>query len=214
MSALLKSTRGIAMLPVAHDVVPEPVADPREAVIAALRQEVAELQVAATRSAAAQDGRIADAVAQAERKAREAVQRDDTARTMALEKALLVARAALDERMALLDRLAPALARTVLDRLFAAADDRAARVEAMIARRLEAFRRDAVIAVAVSAADIDGTMLAGLAARLNGVAVRHDPMLTSGQCRIEARSEALPLDLDTEWGTLAATLDAMAEGRA
>lgn len=214
MSALLKSTRGIAMLPVAHDVVPEPVVDPREAVIAALRQEVAELQVAATRSAAAQDGRIADAVAQAERKAREAVQRDDTARTMALEKALLVARAALDERMALLDRLAPALARTVLDRLFAAADDRAARVEAMIARRLQAFRRDAVIAVAVSATDIDEPMLAGLAARLNGVAVRHDPMLTSGRCRIEARSEALPLDLDTEWGTLAATLDAMAEARA
>ncbi|MEH3040417.1 MAG: hypothetical protein PGN21_10190 [Sphingomonas paucimobilis] len=214
MSALLKSARGVATLPLAQDVVSEPVTDPREETIAALRQEVAQLQAAAVRTAAAQDARVADAAAQAEREARDAVQRDDAARTALLEQALVAARAALDERLALLDRLAPALARMALDRLFAASDDRTALVEAMIARRLAAFRREAVVAVVVSAADVDAVALADLSDRLNGVTVRPDPTLAGGRCRIEARSEALPLDLDTEWATLAAALDAMTEGRA
>jgi len=214
MSALLKSARGIVPLPLAKPVVPEPAVDPRDERIALLRQEVAQLQAAARQATAAQDARIADAVAQAESRARDAIRRDDAARTAALEKALVAARAALDERLALLDRLAPALARGVLERLFAATEDGATLVEAMIARRLDAFRRGAVVAVAISAADVDETALAGLGARLNGVAVRHDAQLAGGQCRIEARSETLSLDLSTEWAALAATLDAMAEGRA
>ena len=214
MSALRKSAQGIAPLPLVMPVEPEPLADPRDAIIAALRQEIAQTQAAAQRTAAAQDARISEVAAQAERTTRDAVRRDDAARTALLEKALLAARTALDERLALLDRLAPALARTALDRLFAASDDRAARVEAMIARRLEQFRRGAVVAVAVSAADVDAAALADLGGRLDGVTVRHDPMLAGGQCRIEARSETLPLDLDTEWAMLAATLDALAEGRA
>lgn len=214
MSALLKSTQGIVPLPLVKPVVPEPVADPRDALIAGLRQEVAQLQAAARQAATAQDAQIADAVVQAEGRARDAIRRDDAARTASLEKALVAARAALDERLALLDRLAPALVRAVLERLLVAADDRTTLVEAMIARRLEAFRRGAVVAVAVSAADVDETALVELGARLNGVAVRHDPLLAGGQCRIEARSETLPLDLATEWAALAAALDAMAEGRA
>lgn len=214
MSALMKSAQGIASLPLAKPVVPEPAVDPRDALIALLRQEVAQLQAAAQRAATAQDARIADAVSLAEGRARDAIRRDDAARTAVLDKALGVARTALDERLALLDRLAPALARIVLERLFATADDRATLVEAMIVRRLEAFRRGAVIAVAVSAADIDETALAALGARLNGITVRHDPRLAGGQCRIEARSESLPLDLAVEWTALAATLDAMAEGSA
>ncbi|WP_156352959.1 MULTISPECIES: hypothetical protein [unclassified Sphingomonas] len=214
MSALLKSPHAVAALPLATVALPEPVADPRDAVIAALRQDVAQLQAAARDAAAAQAARIVEAIEQAGRKARDAVQRDDVARTALLEKALIAARAALDDRLALLDRLAPALAHMVLDRLFVASADRAAWVETMIARRLEGFRREAVVAVAVSAADVDDTALTALGERLPGVSVRHDPQLAGGQCRIEARHETLPLDLATEWATLAAVLDAMAEGRA
>lgn len=201
------------MLPLAQDVASEPVVDPRDDMIAMLRQEISQLHAVAAQTAAAQDARVAEAVAQAERKTRDAIRRDDTARTGLLETALIAARAALDDRLALLDRLAPALARMVLDRLFAASDERTVLVEAMVARRLEAFRREAVVAVVVSAADVDAVALSDLSDRLNGVTVRHDPMLAGGQCRIEARSETLPLDLDTEWATLAAALDAMAEGR-
>lgn len=214
MSALLKSACGVAALPLARPAVAEPVADPRDAIIAALRTEIAQLQAMARQGAAVQDARVAEAVAQAERQARDAIQRDDAARTAALERALAAARAALDERLTLLDRLAPALARMVLDRLFAAADERATLVAAMIARRMDEFRREAVVAVVVSAADIDDAALGDLRERLNGVALRHDPQLTAGQCRIEARCETLPLDLTTEWAVLATTLDAMVEGRA
>lgn len=214
MSALLKAAHVVATLPVARPEVVEPVPDPRDAIIDALRQEVAQLHAAARQGAATQDERIADAVARAERRARDAAQRDDSARTALLEKALNAARAALDERLALLDRLAPALARVVLDRMFAAAEERATLVEAMLVRRLAEFHREAVVAVVVSAADIEAAALTDLAARLGGVTLRHDPLLTGGQCRIEARYEALPLDLGTEWAVLAGTLDAMVEGRA
>lgn len=214
MSALLKSAQGIVPLPLAEPVDGAPIADPRDELIAALRQEVARLQAAARQTATARDTRIAEEVALAEGKVRDAIRRDDSARTAALDKALVAARAALDERLALLDRLAPALARMVLERLFGAVEDRTGLVEAMIARRLDDFRSGAVVAVAVSAADVDEAALAGLGKRLDGVTVRHDVQLAGGQCRIEARSETLPLDLATEWAGLAAALDAMAEGRA
>lgn len=213
MSALLKSAQGIAVLPLAEMAMPEPQPDPRDTLVAALRTEVARLEADARQAAVAQEARIAEVAEQAARAARDAIRRDDTARTALLEKALGAGRAALDERLASLDRLAPALARMALERLFAPSDERAALVEAMIARRLVEFRREAVVAVAVSAADVDAAALAGLGARWNGAIVRHDPQLASGQCRIEARCEMLPLDLDTEWAVLAATLDAMAEGR-
>ncbi|MFD1034622.1 hypothetical protein ACFQ15_08155 [Sphingomonas hankookensis] len=196
MSALLRSATGIAALPVVHPVAPAPVVDPRDVLIETLRAEIASL-------AAAAETRVARASEDAARKACEAMQRDDAARTALLERALAGAKAAFDTRLEALDRLAPALARVVLDRLFAADQDRAALVEAMLARRLGEFRREAVVAIAVSA--VDG--LTDL-----DVALRHDPDLASGQCRIELRSEQLSLDLADEWAALAVTLDAMAAG--
>lgn len=196
MSVLLRSATGIAALPVVHPVAPAPVVDPRDVLIETLRDEIASL-------AAAADTRVARASEDAARKARDAVQRDDAARTALVERALAGAKAAFDVRLEALDRLAPALARVVLDRLFAVDQDRAALVEAMLAQRLREFRREAIVAIAVSPAD-------GLTDM--GGPVRHDPDLASGQCRIELRSEQLALDLGDEWAALAAMLDAMAAG--
>jgi flagellar biosynthesis/type III secretory pathway protein FliH len=200
MSALLKATAGIAALPVAP-----PVADPRDEVIADLHREIASLRQAAEQAAVAGEARVAEAIEQADRQARAAMRRDDTARIALLERALTGARTAFDERLAQLERLAPALARAVLDRLFATSD-RAEWVEAMIARRLGDFRREAIVAVAVSAEDFDDAL-----PTCAGVTVRHDRDLTSGQCRIEAKVETLALDLQGDWAALAATLDALAE---
>ena len=80
----------------------------------------------------------------------------------------------------------------------------------MIARNLAAFRRDAVIAISVSAQDFPDLSVA--ASVLGGATVRSDPDLASGSARIDARLERLDLDLDTEWARIAATLDSMAEG--
>lgn len=213
MSALLKSMAGVAALPFAPPVAPEPAVDPRDATIATLRHEIAELRGAAGQVAADADARIVTASERAAREARSDTRRDDAARIALLERAADAARATLEERLAQLERLAPALARTVLDRLFAASADRTALVEALLARRLGQFRREAIVAIAVSAADFDDRMIAGLAAR-TGVAVGHDPDLSGGQCRIDARIECLSIDLSGEWAVLAAALDAMAEGGA
>ncbi len=214
MSALLTSGRGIAALPIARPVAPEPVADPRDAMIDALRGAIAGLRTAAALAAADADARIAEASARSARDARSAVRRDDTARVALLERAIATAQGAFEARLAQLDRLAPALARVVLDRLFGDGADRTPLVEALVVRRLALFRREAIVAVAVSAADFDEPALAGLATRIAGIAVAHDPGLSGGQCRIDARVECLSLDLHGEWATLAAALDAMAEGGA
>lgn len=210
MSALIKRgaatvTRALSAGPrpePARGAAPPP--DPRDAELARLRDEIARLDDALAKAGEAE----ALAREQGHRAGLAEAADDAEERLALLRDAMADARACFEERLTLLDGLAPQLVRMALEKLFAPSANWAALTEAMIARQLLALRRSAIVAVRVSAQDFGPDGIAALAG--GQLPVEADPDLESGQARIECRLEQIDLDIRAQWASLAALLEAMA----
>jgi flagellar assembly protein FliH len=224
VSALIKSgAADIVRAFPRREVAPQPIAkvavevDPRDAECAALRNEVASLERALAELRAAS----AEAVDKAREEglaagAAEAVRRED-ARVDDLRDGIAAAGQAFEARLGLLENLAPQLARTALDKLFAAPERWSAMVEAALLRQLRALDRSAVLGVRVSPADFpDRAALDALEAALGGrTRIETDADLAAGACGIDCRLGRIDLSVPGQWDALATLLDEMAgEGAA
>lgn len=213
MSALIKAGTGTGDAGVRCFAMPRPdlltaVAIPSEhdTRIAALEEEVATLRAALAEAAGIG--------AKAEEKAHEegftagtaAARRDEDARLKAIAAGAAAAAADWSEKLDALDGLAAALAQAALGRLFADAPDWREMVCRNLARQLQDLRRDAVVAVRVSAADFpDAASLAEAGGRLQlgTVAISADPALEAGSCRLDLRLGHVDLSLPRQWAVLA-----------
>lgn len=194
-----------------------PVADPE---LERLRAEVAELSA----DLAARDDRIATlaleigaAFDKGEDAGREAGRRDaeDERAGMiaAIKEAADAALARLGKEMGALERLAPLLAETCLERMLLASEARIEVVTGLIRGQIGQIQAGAVLATQVSAEDFaTPEALDGLRAALADPAfeVAASKALASGDCTIALRLGTLNVGLGQQWGALRATLEAMA----
>lgn len=129
-----------------------------------------------------------------------------------LAKALDAITADIALRLDGLDRLAAALAKTALEKVFADPATSAELVAATIGRRVALLRSDIAVTLAVSTADFADTdsIEAMLRSRRDGcVTVTPSADLPVGGCRLVAGLDTITLDLPAQWHALAASLDAM-----
>lgn len=209
MSALIKQgaadvTRALSL---GAKVEPRAVAefDPRDAEIGKLRAEIAALT---DKLAAADKAKVKAREQGHEAGLAEADDRADE-RLAEVRDALADAAHRFEGQLAVLDGLAPQLARAALEKLFAPAEHWAAMVEAMIARQLQTLRRSSEVTLRVSPEDFDADRAAALGAGQCRVEIDSD--LHSGAARIVCRLDRIDLDVREQWAGLAALLDTMAE---
>ncbi len=184
--------------------------DPGEAERTALRAEVERLGKALADAEQAADRAIL-AAHEKGRKAglAEAADREDR-RLAALRAGRDAAVEAFEARLAVLDGLAPRLARAALAKLFAGREDWAEMIEAMLALRLGRLRGASVVAIFVSPRDFaDSDAIAALAT--GNARVEVDPELGAGVCRIETSSAGSISTRARNGRQLAQLLDEMAE---
>lgn len=211
MSALIKQGAATVTRAFSGEAQPKPAAsaaarpDPRDSELARLRDEIGRLE-----GELAEAGKAAiQAREQGHRAGLAAAADDAEERRALLRETLTDAYASFEDRLAILDGLAPALVRTALGKLFAPSENWAAMAEAMVARQLRDLRRSAVVVVRVSPLDFGPDSIAPLGA--GQVPVEADPDLESGQARIECRLEQIDLDVRAQWASLSALLDVMAK---
>lgn len=209
MSALIKQgaakvTRSLS-LGIASQPSPIAASDPRDTEIAELNLQIARLteKLAGAERAASEmreQGRAAG-LAEADDRAEE--------RLAELRDALAEAAKRFDVQLALLDDLAPQLARAALEKLFAPAENWAGMAQAMIARQLQLLGGAAKISLRVSAEDFGTDQIEAIGGTQCRIEI--DPALRSGSARITCRLDQIDLDVRQQWTELTALLDAMAE---
>jgi flagellar biosynthesis/type III secretory pathway protein FliH len=218
MTALLKSGAETMLLRVrAFGAPSRPVADPE-------RERLIEELAALSAALAARDERIAAlskeaeaAFAQGEAEGREAGRREaedeQDALVAAIKKAADEALARLDGEMRALERLAPLLAETCLERMLLASEARVALVTDLVRGQVGQLQAGAILAIQVSAEDF-GTpeSLARLNAALADPVceIAASPTLESGDCTIALRLGTLEIGLGQQWGALRVALGEMA----
>lgn len=181
-----------------------------------LREELAALAA----ELAARDERIAGhaedveaAFAKGEAEGRRAAEDEDAAMIAAIETAADAALVRLGEEIGALERLAPLLAETCLERMLLASEARVEIVTGLIRGQIAQLQADAILVIQVSAEDF-GTAdaLARLRAALADPAceIAAAPALASGDCTIALRLGTLEVGLGQQWGSLRAALEEMA----
>ena len=178
--------------------------DPREAELNRLRKQVEQLESALAAAKKAED----DARDAGRKTGLAEAHREDTARLALLEATLAQVVGNFEARLGVLDGLAPLLARAALEKLCVPPENWVVLLEGVIARQLGALRRSSVVALFVSPEDFDQP---GTAALASGRAhVEMDADLASGAARIELKLGQIDLDVQQQWKSLSALLDAMA----
>lgn len=177
--------------------------DPRALEIVALHAEIEQLRTTAADMRAAHQDALDQRYADGKRAGLAQAEADDAARLSALNSALANAQASFDTQLKHLDRLAPALAERAVAKLVG--ESAAANFGRFVATQVAALG-DAVINVIVSDQDV-----ADIASLIGGV--RTDPMLASGEARIECRLGMIDLSLPGQASELAALLSQLAEAR-
>ncbi|KQN21424.1 hypothetical protein ASE86_14455 [Sphingomonas sp. Leaf33] len=201
--------------------------DPRDEAIAALVAErdtlaadlnaaraalaLAETQTGEALAAAVVAARDA-AYAEGRREGLAVVKTREADRVAAIARGVAEEAARFEERFALIDSLAAALARACLDRIFARPDAMAAMVTDALARHVATLRDDTVLSVRVSGTDFADTVALDEAVRTAGAraTVAIDRDLPAGACRVAARLGQVDLDVPAQWDVLARLLDDMA----
>lgn len=184
--------------------------------IAALEAEVDQLREAIAASAA-DAARAAD---EARRSGREeglaAAARSEEERLDCLRGGLAEALVAWRERLDETERLAVLISRGAVEKLVEDQGGQCALVLGAIARQVALLRRDAVVAVQVSAADFpDAAALAEAAAVAGGelLDVNVSADLEAGECRLALKLGFVDIGPRTQWMRLSALFDeALAEG--
>jgi type III secretion protein L len=136
----------------------------------------------------------------------------ETERLALLGESLQRSEAALREKVAALERLAPLLARECLEILFAAPKFCGKAVRRIIEAQMARIEKSAVLSIAVSRADF--TSEESLAAVAEGLAVQASEDLPPGACSINLRLGTLEVGLNQQWPALRALLAEMAEPEA
>jgi flagellar biosynthesis/type III secretory pathway protein FliH len=213
MSGLIKggSAPSVRSFLAPAEPVPAPRLDPR---IEALQREVDGLRSALAAQRAESEQAVKAARAEGERQGRAAAGDSADRQLASLGKGLDSAVARWEARLADLDGLAPALARSALAKLFDGGEDHKRFVAGLIARQLRLLRRDGVIAIRVSARDFaDGPALEALGAEVGAGSVRlvADADLEPGDCRIDLQLGHLDVGAGTQWARVADFLDGLAE---
>lgn len=212
MSGLLKS--GSATLhervrPLAA-VAPQAAADPQrerlEAELAALAAALAERDEAIARHS----GELEDARGEGFEEGRRSAEDDGTAALAAIEAAADRALALFAEQLGEMETLAALLARTCLERLLLATEQRSALVCELIAGQARALDSEALVRISVSASDF--LTAADLEAVATALGSRRCELvasdeLDSGECRIALRLGTLDIGLSQQWGSLRDILD-------
>ena len=212
MSVLIKGGAAPSVRPFLESapLPPAPAGDPR---LEALEREVEELRAALAAQRAAADKAVAAARAEGESQGKAAAG-DAVEKQMALlRKGVEGAVAAWQKRLADLDELAPALARSALAKLMDDGGGHSRFVAGVVARQLRLLRRESLVAIRVSAGDFtDGEALAALAAEAGTGSVRvvADADLASGQCRIDLQLGHVDVGAEVQWAQLASFLDELA----
>jgi len=221
MAAILKhgtveqSVRPLRAVTPPPAAVVDPLAEERAAARAErerLHAEIAAVKADARRAASEAETRtkamVEAARAEGERAGATAAQDRADARLAALTAGIATQTADLRRHFADADALAAILATAAIDRLFGADAPLAAMVAATLSRNAARLRDEAVVAVAVSAADFaDREVLdAAVAALGDGVAVSIDARLPPGACRATVRLGAIDLDVRQQWAQLAEAL--------
>jgi flagellar biosynthesis/type III secretory pathway protein FliH len=179
-------------------------------VVAALERENEALRSAlaeAAEKARAEEGRAREEGRQA---GLEAARRDDEHRCETLRTACSEALDDWRGRLADLDQLAPLIARTALAKIFGDDGDRTDLATRAIERQLAKLRREAILAIHVSAEDFaDDSAFAALAAQVgtSEIAFVRDTALGVGECRIRLTLGQIDVGPATQWRTLSALLD-------
>lgn len=211
MSSLIKSSalqnEGEPVRPFAFPVAARtPEETPREALLEA---RIAELE--------AELGTMDDELPRKLQEARDAgasealEQRSDTeAQALeALAQALEEAQASWRARLAAWESAACGIAKASLEQVFTRSTERAALVEAAIARRLERVDSASIVCIRVSEEDFgDGAALSRAAKVLGaGFAIERDPTLKSGCCIFDLKLGHIDVSPGAQWHRLAQLLD-------
>jgi flagellar biosynthesis/type III secretory pathway protein FliH len=162
-----------------------------------------------------------DAFARGEAEGREAGRaeaEDQGAATLAaLEDAAERALAKFADELAGMETLAALLARTCLEKMLIASEDRTRLVCDLIRGQAAALGAGAVVELRVSAEDFatpDALDQAQAALGERGCKLSASDSLASGDCTLALRLGALEIGLDQQWGSLRAGLDAIVDGEA
>jgi len=220
VSALLKSAGDEMVRPFAP-AIEEPsvevAADPRDLEYARLRGQIDDLQGRLVEAEAAKVEAVYAARAEGRRKGLDEAEAREEERLSVLRRGIDAAVEAWKARLDALDGLAAALANTALARIFEPHEDLSERVVRMLVRQVGELRRSSIVAIHVSRSDFAnqdalealGEQLARGDAR---IAIRVDPELETGACRVECKLEQVDLDVQAQWSKLALVLDEMAGG--
>lgn len=216
MSPLLKSGSAAAaarVRPLGIQAHPRAPAPPRpDPELERLRVALAETQASlAERDAiiAGIPARVDDAFAEGEKAGRASAEDKEAERSAVIEKAAGQALVRLTETLAGLERIAPLLARTCLDRMLLAEESRAATVEALLKAQLARLEVGAALSIQVSAEDFpDPVRLTALAPP--PCRILCSPTIKPGDCTIQLRLGAVEVGIGQQWGVLREALEEMA----
>lgn len=217
MSALLKgSAAAFAARPlvartgaVLEIVSTEPSPSTESPELEALRAECGRLSEAL----AAAGHRADEAIAAALEQGRADARADDAKKLASLGEALGRASVVWRDRLASLDGLAAQLVGASVSKIFGDWDEGAELVIRAVRARLKILRREAVVAVQVSAADFpDQAALEATAEQVGspGCRLLIDPDLSAGDCRIDLKLGAVDVAPRGQIAAIAALLEALA----
>lgn len=221
MSAVLKgpaaafAIRPLAARPAAtlEIVAAEPSPDSLER--DALRAECERLNEALLTARREEETAVAAALEEGRAQGRAEMRADDEEKRALIEAALARASDAWRERLDALDGLAARLAGAAVAKVFGDWEQGSELVVRTARARLGTLRREAVIAVQVSAADFpDQAALEAGAAQAGGPGCRFavDRDLEAGDCRIDLKLGAVDIGPRDQVAAIAALLDALADG--
>jgi flagellar assembly protein FliH len=152
--------------------------------------------------------RIEVALAEGEDTGRAAAESKEAEQLDILDQAAKRALALYAEEIASLERLAPLLARTCLDKMLLDDAERVKTVSALLHGQLARLEAGAAVRIQVAAEDFPSAeALAGLAPA--PCEIIPSPALKSGDCVIQLRLGALEIGIGQQWGALRATLEEM-----
>lgn len=179
-----------------------------EARIATLTTQAADLRTEA--EAALERGRT-----EGHKRGLQSAEDREEERVRTLANAILASRKDMAEALDATERLAALLAKACLDKLFSETDKNADHVCALLRAQMQEFEREQLVAVAVSAEDFSEEGLNRLRELVanDAVAIRRDPRLPSGSCKLQPRLGEMDIGLDTQWTAIGDLLLEIAGGR-
>ncbi|MGQ0661102.1 FliH/SctL family protein [Sphingosinicella sp.] len=224
MSALLK---GAAAALAARPLTARPTAtleiiavemglSPEAVELEALRADYERLTEALAAAREQAESAVAEAIGKGRAQGRAEARADDEKKFELISEALAKASSLWEERLIELDGLAARIAGASAEKVFGPWEQASELVTRAARERLDKLRREAVLAIHVSAKDFPDDKALEAAAEQMGRPRNHliaDPDLAAGDCRIDLTLGHIDIGPRSQFAALAALLDDLAEGR-